>query len=62
MATQGKDFKSYMNQLEDLLTEYLVKKAPALPANVKEVIVNFAPWITLILVILALPLNQFNSR
>jgi len=47
--------KGYMKQLEDLLSDYLVKKAPALPTNIKEVIVNFAPWVTLILLILTLP-------
>lgn len=56
MATQGKDFKSYMVQLENLLSEYLVKKAPALPTNIKEVIVQFAPWATLVIVILTLRL------
>lgn len=55
MATQSKSFKSYITQLEDFLNLYLVKKAPALPANVKEFIVNFAPWITLILIIIAVP-------
>src|SRR3990167_11475335 len=55
-ASKGKDFKSYLQQLEDLLHEYLVKKAPALPGNIKEAIVNFAPWITLVILILTLPL------
>lgn len=49
------DWKYYLKQLEDTLELYLVKKAPALPENVKETIVKFAPWITLILIILALP-------
>jgi len=48
-------YKTYLNQLEDLLHQYLVKKAPALPANVKEAIVKFAPWATLIIFILTLP-------
>ena len=52
---KSKDFKSYLKQLEDLLSEYLVKKAPALPANIKEAIVNFAPWVTLVVLILTLP-------
>src|SRR4030067_1612684 len=55
-TAQGKSYKSYLKQLEDLLTEYLVKKAPALPANIREAIVNFAPWITLVILILTLPL------
>lgn len=48
--------KSLIPQLEDILDLYLVKKAPfQLPANVKEFIVKFGPYITLVLMILALP-------
>jgi len=57
MSTAGsKSYKTYLKQLEDLLTEYLVKKAPALPANIKEVIVKFAPWATLVIFIITLPI------
>ena len=35
-------------QLESVLEEYLVKKAPGIPANIKELIVKFAPWLTII--------------
>jgi hypothetical protein len=45
-----------LSQLEALLEDYLVKKAPAIPANIKEAIVKFAPWLTLIALILSLPL------
>ena len=49
--------KSLIPQLEDMLDLYLVKKAPfQLPANVKEFIVKFGPWITLVLMLLALPI------
>ncbi len=34
---------------------YLVKKAPVLPKNIKEVLVNFAPWLEIIGVIMTLP-------
>ncbi len=44
-----------LNKLEDTLELYLVKKAPSLPKNIKQVIVNFAPWITIILMIIAIP-------
>ncbi|OGK23902.1 hypothetical protein A3A46_01045 [Candidatus Roizmanbacteria bacterium RIFCSPLOWO2_01_FULL_37_13] len=54
-TVQGKSYKSYLKQLEDLLSEYLVKKAPALPVNVKEAIVKFAPWVTLVVFIITLP-------
>ncbi len=47
--------KASLNQLNDLFEEYLVKKAPALPTNVKEAIVNFAPWISLIVLLISLP-------
>lgn len=55
-TTQGKSYKSYFKQLEDLLAEYLVKKAPALPTNAKEAIVKFAPWATVVIFILTLPI------
>lgn len=42
-------------ELENQLELYFGKKAPALPANLKELIVKFAPWITLILMILLAP-------
>lgn len=54
MATN--DFHSYFSKLEDTLALYLIKKAPALPTNIKEAIVQFAPWITLVVLILTLPL------
>ncbi len=55
MAAQNTSFKAYLGQLEDFLNLYLVKKAPALPTNVKEFIVKFAPWVTLILLVISLP-------
>lgn len=56
MDNKGTDYKGYLGQLENLLNEYLVKKAPSLPAGAKEAIVKFAPWVTLIILILTLPL------
>ncbi len=48
--------KSLIPQLEDVLELYLVKKAPfQIPANIREVIVKFGPYITLVLMVLALP-------
>ena len=55
MVTPSKDYKSYLGDLEKLCEEYLVNKAPALPANVKEAIVKFGPWISLILMLVSLP-------
>src|SRR5262249_29482763 len=43
-------------QFEETLELYLVKKAPfQLPSNVKEIIVKFAPWVTLIIMVFSLP-------
>lgn len=55
MANKTGDILSALGQLEDTLELYLVKKAPAMPEAWKKVIVKLAPWITLILLILALP-------
>ena len=54
-SASTKDWKYYFTQLDETLELYLVKKAPALPVNAKEAIVKFAPWITLIMIVLALP-------
>ena len=56
MPTPQKDYKSYLGDLEKLADEYLVKKAPALPNGVKEAIVKFGPWISLILMVMSAPL------
>ena len=49
--------KSLIPQLEDLGDQYLVQKAPfQLPPGVKEFIVQFGPYITLVLMLLALPI------
>jgi hypothetical protein len=44
-----------MEQLNKTLEMYLVKKAPALPKNIKEILVKFAPWISVVMVIVGLP-------
>lgn len=44
-----------LKDLESQLELYFGNKAPAIPANLKELIVKFAPWITLILMILLAP-------
>ncbi len=44
-----------LDQLDALLEEYLVKKAPALPKGAKDAIVQFGPYIVLILLLLMLP-------
>jgi len=49
------DFTSTLSQLETTLDEYLVKKAPEIPKKWKELIVKVAPWITVVLMVLAVP-------
>lgn len=50
------DNKSSLGGLEETLELYFVKKAPfQLPPNVKEALVKFAPWITIIFMIIAIP-------
>lgn len=55
MATNSKNYMSYLNNLEEKLNEYFNKKAPALPKKAKEIIVKIAPWLVLIEVILSIP-------
>ncbi len=44
-----------LHQLEMWLDHWLGQKAPQIPAGGREAIVKFAPWIILILLLLALP-------
>lgn len=41
--------------LEETLNLYFGQKAPAMPENVKELLVRFAPWVTLVLLLITLP-------
>lgn len=55
--TEKADLKSGINQLEALLDEYMIKKAPfALPKGVKEFIATVSPYLIIIFAIMALPL------
>jgi len=42
-------------QLEKTLDLYLGQKAPALPKNIKDLIVSLAPWGNIALIVMALP-------
>ncbi len=53
---QGPDLNASLGQLEKTLDLYLGQKAPQLPKNVREIIVNLAPWLTLIGIVVSLPL------
>lgn len=49
-----------MNQLNNTLDLYLVKKAPfQIPARWREVLVKWMPWIILVILLLALPAVLF---
>lgn len=54
-ATSKTNLGSSLGKFEDTLELYLVDKAPSLPSGVKEFIVKYGPWITLVMLILALP-------
>ena len=58
--TNPQDLKSLLAQVDATCEEYLVKKAPfALPENVKEAIVKYAPYVSVVLAILLLPVVLF---
>lgn len=51
------DAKGVLSQLEAVLDEYMVNKAPfALPKEVKEFLVNVSPYLIIIFVVMALPI------
>jgi len=55
--------KNILKQFEDLLDEYMVKKAPfALPKEAKEFIVKVSPYLTIIFAILTLPIIFWALR
>ena len=56
--TEGsKDVKGMVGQLESLLDEYMVKKAPfALPKEVKEFIAKVSPYLIIIFAVMTLPI------
>jgi hypothetical protein len=57
MSEKTSDAKGVLSQLETLLDEYMVTKAPfSLPQEVKEFIVKVSPYLVIIFVVMALPL------
>lgn len=58
-SASSTDFRSLISQLEAFLDEYLVKKAPSLPENVKEILVKYAPHISILVIVLSLPAILF---
>lgn len=56
-SQEKSDVKGVLSQLEALLDEYMVQKAPfALPIEVKEFLVNVSPYLVIVFVVLALPI------
>lgn len=54
-TTKAPDTKAALGQLETMLDEYLGKKAPAMPENIKETLVSFAPYLAIIGIVFSLP-------
>jgi hypothetical protein len=50
-----KTFGGVMKQLEVSMEEVFLKKLPALPANIKEILVKFGPWLALVGLVMSLP-------
>jgi len=55
MTTNKKDLKSYLSTLEDTLNLYLVKKAPSIPENIKEIIVKYGPYLIIVSLFFSIP-------
>lgn len=58
-STATPDFKTMMSQLETFFELYLVKKAPSLPNNVKEIIVKYSPYLAVVILLFSLPTLLF---
>lgn len=55
MDTSPKPLSQNISQLESQLEDIFVKKVPALPENIKEIIVKISPYLAVVGVILGLP-------
>jgi len=56
MATSKSSANASLSNLEDTLNVYFVKKAPfQLPDGVKEVLVQYGPWVMVVMLVLSLP-------
>jgi len=54
MAKQNNE-GGVIKQIEMKLEDIFVRKLPALPASIKEIIVRFGPWIALVALVFSLP-------
>jgi len=48
-------YKASLEKLESMLDEYLGKKAPALPENIKETLVSIAPYLAIVGIVISVP-------
>lgn len=56
MTTKNSDLKKNLEKLEETLAVYFIDKAPfSIPKNIKELIVTFAPYLTILGVIIYVP-------
>jgi hypothetical protein len=55
MTTQKKDWKAMLVELENKMAEFFLKKLPAMPENVREMIVKYGPYITVVMMVLTIP-------
>ncbi|MCX7956176.1 MAG: hypothetical protein N2593_03700 [Patescibacteria group bacterium] len=54
MIKKNQDLENAVSQLESVLENYLVDKAPfSIPSNIKELMVKFAPYLTIISIVLS---------
>jgi hypothetical protein len=53
-TTENKTFTDYVNRLDTVLYEYLVKKAPAIPPSGKNAVVMVIPWLTIVFFVIGL--------
>ena len=49
------DLVASLSKLDKFLEDYLVKKAPAIPKQVKELIVNYGPYLIILSLFFAIP-------
>jgi hypothetical protein len=49
------DLKGMLASLTNFFEDLFLKKAPAMPNNIKEIIVKYGPYITIVILLLSLP-------
>jgi hypothetical protein len=54
-TSHGNQAQDVLGKLEALFEEYLGKKAPAMPDNIKETLVSFSPYLAIIGIVISVP-------